>query len=458
MSTQDAVFVTNWTKALPTVVRGERIYLFAEDGTKYIDAASGVKVANLGHGVKEIADAMAAQAQRLAFAYTGAFRNLPQIELGERLVRFAPAGFVKAYFTSGGSEAVEVAIKLARQYQLAKDRPSRYKVVSRWNSYHGATLGAMSLTGQPGRRRDYLPLLIDFPHIAPVYCYRCPLGKTYPTCAVACAHELERTIRLEDEASIAGFIAEPVLGSSGNGLNAPPEYFPILRHICDRFDILLIADEVITGVGRTGRNFAIEHWGVTPDLIVTGKGLSGGYAPLGAVLIHQRVWDTLDRGHREGMFLGYTYSGNPVACATGVAALDYIERHGLVRRAASRGKQLERGLQRLAPRATVGEIRGKGLLWGIEFVMDKATKAPFRPPGAFANAVAQEALRRGLYINVGSSDMVDGAFGDNIGLAPPLVTTAKKIDQIVEILDEAIAAAEDTVLNRHAEGLTHAPA
>jgi adenosylmethionine-8-amino-7-oxononanoate aminotransferase len=458
MRRQDPVFLTDWTKDLPTVVRGEGIYLFAEDGTKYIDAASGVKVASLGHGVKEIVDAMAAQAQRLAFAYTGAFQNLPQIELGKRLVRFAPAGFVKAYFTSGGSEAVEVAIKLARQYQLAKDRPSRYKVVSRWNSYHGATLGAMSLTGQPRRRQDYLPLLIDFPHILPVYCYRCPLGKSYPACAVACAHDLERTIRLEGEASISGFIAEPVLGSSGNGLSGPPEYFPILRDTCDRFDILLIADEVITGVGRTGRNFAIEHWGVTPDLIVTGKGLSGGYSPLGAVLIHQRVWEVLEREHREGMFLGYTYSGNPVACATGVAALDYIERHDLVGRAAARGDQLGRRLQSLAGRATVGEIRGKGLLWGIEFVADKATRAPFRPPGAFANAVAREALRRGLYLNVGSSDSVDGAYGDNIGLAPPLVTSAEEIDLIIEILGDAIAAAEATMLHRQREGLTHAPA
>lgn len=174
MRGRDALFRTDWTRDLPTVVRGEGIYLFAEDGTRYIDAASGVKVASLGHGLKEIAEAMATQAQRLGFAYAGAFRNLPQAELAERLVRFAPPGFAKAYFTSGGSEAVEVAIKLARQYQLARGRPSRYKVVSRWNSYHGATLGALALSGQPRRRQDYAPLLIDFPHIPPVYCYRCP--------------------------------------------------------------------------------------------------------------------------------------------------------------------------------------------------------------------------------------------------------------------------------------------
>ncbi|HEU5394129.1 MAG TPA: aminotransferase class III-fold pyridoxal phosphate-dependent enzyme, partial [Candidatus Methylomirabilis sp.] len=274
MSGRDAVFHTDWTRTLPTIVRGEGVFLFGEDGTRYLDAASGVKVANLGHGLKEIAEAMSAQAQQLAFAYAGAFHNRPQVELAERLVRLAPPGFAKAYFTSGGSEAVEVAIKLARQYQLAKGRASRARIVSRWMSYHGATLGALALSGQPRRRRDYLPLLPAFPHIPPVYCYRCPLGKTYPACAVACARELEETVRLEGEASIAGFIAEPVLGSSGNGVSGPPEYFPILRDACDAFDILLIVDEVITGIGRTGRNFAIEHWGVTPDLIVAGKGLS----------------------------------------------------------------------------------------------------------------------------------------------------------------------------------------
>lgn len=297
------IFCRDWRKSYPTIDRGEGIYLFDTHGKRYLDASGGPAVVSIGHGVcEEVIDAMVEQARRVCFPYVGHFVSEPQIELAKKIIHFAPPGMSEVYFVSGGSEATEVALKLVRQYHIEHGNLSKVKVISRWQSYHGATVGALSLSGHTPRRMDYLPYLFSFPHILPPYCYRCPFGKEYPSCDIYCAYDLERTIKREGKESIAAFIAEPIIGNTVGAAVPPPEYFPIIKEICNRYGILLVVDEVITGFGRTGRNFGIDHWGIVPDLIITGKGMSSGYTPLGAVIIHEDVYDVFMKSKRSTFF------------------------------------------------------------------------------------------------------------------------------------------------------------
>jgi adenosylmethionine-8-amino-7-oxononanoate aminotransferase len=432
------VFRRDWSKSYPIIDRGEGVYLFDTRGKRYLDGSGGPAVVSIGHGVcEEVIDSMVEQARRVFFPYAGHFVSEPQIELAKKMIHFAPPGMSQVYLVSGGSEATEVALKLVRQYHIERGNLSRVKVISRWQSYHGATVGALSLSGHTPRRIDYLPYLLNFPHILPPFCYRCPFGKEYPSCGTYCAYDLERTIKREGKESIAAFIAEPIIGNTVGAAVPPAEYFPIIREICNRYGILLIVDEVITGFGRTGKNFGIDHWNVIPDLIITGKGISSGYTPLGAVIMHESICDVFMNSKRSTFFLGYTYSGNPLSCAVGLAVLRYIEKNNLVGRSAQMGKYLFERFSKMKELPMVGDIRGRGLLLGIELVNDKEEKTSFERSRRIAETIASKAFVRGLILLSGSGT-VDGVSGDHLLIAPPFIIEEEQIEEMAAILEEVI--------------------
>jgi adenosylmethionine-8-amino-7-oxononanoate aminotransferase len=436
--------------AKPRVRRAEGVWIETEDGRRILDGSSGALVASIGHGVREVIAAQHAQAEQVSYIHGTHFSVEAQEELARRLAALAPGDLDRVYPVSGGSEANESAMKLARQYFLETGRPTKHKVIARWTSYHGNTLGALSLSGHAPRRRPYVPMLLDEPHIPPCYCYRCPFGLEYPSCGVRCAHALEEEIRRQGPEYAAAFIAEPLVGAAGGALTPPPAYFPIIREICDRYDVLFIADEVMTGIGRTGESFAVNHWNVVPDLITTGKGVSGGYAPLAAMIVREPVYQAIAEG--SGAFMhGFTYGGHPVAAATGAAVLKYVEEHDLVANAARRGAYLAGLLDPLRERRIVGDVRGMGLMWGIEFVRDRATKEPFPRGLHVAERIGEAAFERGLIIYPGSGN-ADGVDGDQLLIGPPLVISEPEIDQLVAMLADAIAAVEEELLREGAPG------
>jgi adenosylmethionine-8-amino-7-oxononanoate aminotransferase len=439
VSQTGTVFYRDYRKSYPLVHRGEGVYLFDAKGKKYIDASGGPFVVNIGHGVPEIITAMEEQARKVCFVYGGNFANEAQAELAEEVIRFCPLGMSRVYFVSGGSEANEVALKLARQYHLERGEPSRVKVIGRWQGYHGATLAALAMGGHTHYRKDYLPYMMDFPHIHAPYCYRCRFGREYPSCQIVCAQELEKTILNEGKETIAAVISEPVTGSSLGAMAPVPEYFPLIREICDRYGVLLIVDEVITGFGRTGRNFGIEHWGVIPDMIVTGKGISSGYTPLGATIVHERVYDVFTKSKRSSFFLGYTYAGNPLSCAVGLAVLRHLKKNGLVERAAQMGAFLFHEFDGLKKIPIVGDIRGKGMLLGIELVQD-ARKTPFPRSRKLAESIVRKAFERGIILLSGHG-LEGGVVGDLLMLAPPFIIQEEEIRQVYEVLEELIREA-----------------
>jgi adenosylmethionine-8-amino-7-oxononanoate aminotransferase len=435
------LFPRNLTLSYPVAVKAEGVWIEDAQGKRYLDGCGGAVVCSIGHGVPEIADAMAAQARRLDFAHSSQFITREAMALTARIAALAPGDMKESgrvYLTSGGSEAVETALKLARQYHVERGRPEKHKIVGRWQSYHGSTLGALAVTGNVARRDLYLPMLPAAPHAAACFCYHCPLGLTFDTCGIACVDDLERVIRQEGPETVAAFVAEPIVGATLGAAPAVPGYFERVREICDRHDVLFIADEVMTGVGRTGRNFGIEHFGVRPDLIVTGKGLSAGYAPLGAVIAGAQVVDTLRSG--RGFFEhGFTYSANPLSAAVGSAVLDYIARHDLVRRAAETGRILGDGLADLAKRRPiVGDVRGRGMLWGIELVRARASHEPFPPQARAARRLYETALEEGLVLYPGTGTR-EGRDGDHAIVAPPFTISRKELDTLLERLDKSLA-------------------
>jgi adenosylmethionine-8-amino-7-oxononanoate aminotransferase len=323
---RESILYRDARRSHPLITHGDGVTLYDAEGNAYLDGCGGPFVVTIGHGVPEVAAAMGRQAERVAYAHTLRFVTEPLLEVSRRVTALAPDGLDRVFWVGSGSEATEAALRLARFYHLARGNGSKYKVISRWGSYHGVTLGAMAMGGRPESRRHFSPYLADFPHIPPAYCYRCPWGKTYPGCAIDCAEALGEAIRYEGPENVSAFIAEPLLGSFMGVTVPPPEYFPRIREICDRHDVVLIADEVVTGFGRTGKPFAVEHWQVTPDLITVGKGITSGYAPLAGVLVHDRIDEALAGGAGPSLG-GHTYAANPVACAVGVKVLDYIEEH-----------------------------------------------------------------------------------------------------------------------------------
>src|SRR3984893_13070008 len=341
---------------LPTVVRGEGIYLYDGPGRRFIDAAGGVGcVTAIGHGVAEVADAVAEQLRTLAFTPWTQFQTPRVRELAEQVTNVSPGDLDHLALFNSGSEVTEAAVKLARQYWLARDRPDKFLVISRWQGFHGNTLGATGFGGHTGRRRGYAPMIHDMPKIPPAYAYRC---EDCAAGSLRCADELERTIRWHGAENVACFIAEPVVGATMGGVPAPDGYFQRIREICDRYDVLFIADEVMTGFGRTGSWFAVEQWDVEPDILVAGKGVSGGYAPLAVLMASGQIVDAL-RERNMPLVAGHTYSQNPVSAAAGLAVLSYLQRHELVRAAEERGAELAHGLTRLTEKHPIlGDVRG----------------------------------------------------------------------------------------------------
>jgi adenosylmethionine-8-amino-7-oxononanoate aminotransferase len=419
----------------PIINRASGIYCFDADGRRYIDAVSGVGNVCIGQGVREIIEAATRQMEKTSFAHPLQWQNEPQMQLAQTIASLAPPGLSKVFLCSGGSEATETAIKMARQYHVERGQRSKYKIIGRWHGYHGNTLGALAASGMVIRRALFAPLLGDFPHIVACNCYRCPFGKSYPGCGIACAHELEAELLRQGPENVAAFIAEPFVGTAGGALGAPPEYFRLIRDICDRYDILLIVDEVITGFGRTGRNFAIDHWGVIPDLICTGKGMSGGYTPLGGVIARSEILDVFQRGH--GFEHGYTYGGNPLSCAVGNAVLEYIVRRKLIEHVAALEGHFFSKARELEGLDIVGEVRGRGFMLGVELVADSSSRRPFDRAANVATQVMREAWQRGLIVGR-FWGQADGVHGEGIMLLPPYVCDADTLTEIIDILKAAI--------------------
>lgn len=428
-------------KAYPTLVRGEGVYLYDDQGKRYLDGVGGVGVVNLGYGVPEVIEAIEGQLRTLPFSYGGLVDNPPRQQLAAKLQNWTPAamGETRSFFCSGGAEANEAALKIAYQYHWERGNPNKKKVVGRWQSYHGNTIGALSMSGRTTWRVMHSGYLLDFPHIPPPYCLRCPWGLKYPDCGIQCAEELRRVITQEGSENIAAFIAEPVIGTSMSAVVPPDEYYPLIREICDEFDILFIVDEVMTGVGRTGKNWGIDHWGVAPDIITTAKGISSGYMPLAATILGEKVWRAIEAGSKHVMH-SYTYGGNPLSCAAGVATLDYIEKHNLVPRVSQMGTMLKSRLDELKDELPyVADVRGLGLILGLELVANKETMEPFPSDWNVREKVEEVAFENGLLILGGVTGLIDGHFGDHVELVPPYVIEDEHVDEIVEILHHSIS-------------------
>lgn len=445
---RSAVFRRSFQKDFPAAVRAEGVYIWDSAGNKYLDLAGSAVVNLIGHGVPEISAAMAEQAAKLEFVHTSQFTTPIAEEYAAELLAFAGEHFADGavYFTCGGSESIETALKLTRQYQVEIGHPNRHQVLSREQSYHGSTLGALSVSGNKRRREIYLPMVREFPHIGIPYCYRCSFDCTdgCRNCGQQYAAELERAIELAN-GQAAAFIFEPVSGATLGAVVPPPGYLQSIAEICKRHGLLLIADEVMTGMGRTGRNFGVDHWDVKPDILVAAKGLSSGYAPLGAVIASKKVVDAIATG--SGAFLhGFTYNAHPISLAAGRAVLNYLQKKSLVEVADSNRKgspaaEFNRALESLRSEKSVGDVRGIGLLWAVEFVADKQTKHSYRPDQTFSVRVGAAALKRGLLVYP-MQGCVDGISGDHILLAPPAVITAEQIAWSVDQLSAAIREAE----------------
>lgn len=422
------VFYRSPARKYPTIARGEGVYLWDTEGRRYLDGASGALVANLGHGQSEIVAAMAQQAERVAFAHTMRFTSEAQEELAHRIASLLPFGLRHTYPVSGGSEATETAIKLARQYFLETGEPQRFRVLSRWASYHGNSLGALSASGQIARRRPYEPLLSPaFRHFPPP-ADACEGAGRNGECD--CTRALRAEIERAGPESVAAILMEPVGGSANSGLVPHPGYMQAVRSIATDCGALLIADEVMTGFGRTGKVLGMEHFDIAPDLITAAKGLSGGYAPLGAVVATDRVYDAIRSG--SGRFAhGFTYGGHPVACAAGAKALEILERDHLVANAASMGARLRSGLEEIGRRhAWVQRVRGLGLMQGLVLQSDQL-------PGARAARLSDIAFAQGLVVYAGAGGPA-GTRGDHVLVAPPLTVASAEIGEILQHLDAAL--------------------
>jgi adenosylmethionine-8-amino-7-oxononanoate aminotransferase len=433
------LFSRNLRKQYPTAVRGEGCWIVASDGRRFLDASGQAAVVGIGHGVQEIGRAMAEQSDQIAFAHTTQFHSEPAEKLAARVLAIAPRNFQnggRVYFTSGGSEATETALKLARQFFLETKQPSRYRVISRKQSYHGSTLGAVSVSGNVGRRAPYAPMIPEWGHVAPCFCYHCPFGKTYPECNIACADDLDVFLTANDSSSVAAFLFEPVVGATLGAAAAVDGYTARISEICRKHGILLIADEVMTGMGRTGKRFASEHWSLEPDIILVGKGIASGYAPLGAVLVSPRIVDAFEQGSAAFMH-GFTYQAHPVATAAGNAVFDYLETHKLFDRVTPAGATLRNALAAIESHPHVGQVRGLGLLQGVEFVKDKATNEPFPKEDSIAEKIRQAALEQNV-LTYPSQGCVDGVRGDHILLAPPFIITPEESQLIANAVQYAL--------------------
>ncbi len=425
----------------PTAVSGHGIFIRDETGKDYIDASGGAAVSCLGHSHPEIIGAMRAQLDQLEYAHTSFFTSQAAEELADELVAHAPEGLGHAFFVSGGSESIEAALKLARQYFVERGEPQRRYLIARRQSYHGVTLGALAVGGREWQRQPFAPLLIETHHVSPVYEYReRGADETSEAYGERLGQELDAKIGELGGENVMAFVAETVVGATMGAVPAVPGYFKRVREICDRHGILLVLDEVMCGMGRTGTLHACEQEGVTPDILAIAKGLGGGYAPIGAMLLHDRIFKTIADG--SGAFAhSHTYTGHPLACAAALAVQRIIRRDGLLANVREQGEHLARRLQeRFGNHPFVGNVRGRGLFQGLEIVADRGTKKPFDAKRRVHAQIKREAMARGLMVYP-MGGTVDGGCGDHVLLAPPFIIDSGAIDTIVERLGDAIDAA-----------------
>lgn len=398
-------------------------------GKKYLDGISGVFTVNVGHGNRRVIDAMKAQLEEIAFAPPLHSTNLRALELAKLVSSLTPGDLHTLKFFSGGSEATEGAMKLARQYHKQSGNPLKYKVISLYESYHGATMGALAATGLPKRRTPFEPLPAGYIHVFPPTCYRCPYGLEYPDCAVLCATIIEKVIKEEDPATVSAVIFEPI-GNTGGVVTPPPEYFKIVREICDRYNVLLIHDEIITGFGRTGQMFASQTFGTTPDIICMGKGMSSGYAPVGGIAVSDRLAEAFYGSAEENRQFshGHTFGANPLSAAAAVASISEIKERNLPEKGKRAGERIWRRLEEMKSLGIIGDIRGKGLFIGVEFVRDPATKERFAPGFSFGAKVGKAALKKGVILR---SDPNWVAF------TPPLIISDEEVDKMMDVFLES---------------------
>jgi adenosylmethionine-8-amino-7-oxononanoate aminotransferase len=421
--------MAEWTKNPLIMARADGVHYWDVTGKRYLDALSGIYVVSVGHNNRRVIDAIRRQLDVLHFSPPMHGTNPVAVQLANLLAELAPGDLNTVKFQCGGSEVTEAAIKLARQYHRLTGSPGKYKIVSRYMSWHGSTMGSLAAGGLKSRKTVNEPLPAGFIHVFPPTCYRCPFGKTYPDCGITCATLVNDVIEMEDPDTVAAIMVEPI-GHTGGIVDPPEEYLPLLRDYCDRHNILLIFDEIITGIGRTGQMFAAQTFGVTPDVICIGKGLCGGYVPLSAMICRKPIadafWGPIDEN--PGFVEGHTFEGNPVSCAAGLAVLGEILERDLLANVRAQGERLRAGFERLAEKyGVIGDIRGKGLFQGIEFVKDLATKERF--PDAFGVRVGRRALENGLLTRFDPHWI---AFG------PALISTSEQIDEMVAILDRSM--------------------
>ncbi|MGR3764726.1 aspartate aminotransferase family protein [Rossellomorea sp. NS-SX7] len=418
----------------PMIDYGKGVYLYDTAGREYVDACSGAVTANLGHGMEEIIQSIVDQGNKVAFVYRSQFSNQPAEDLAEYL--HERTGYPWSFFVNSGSEAVETAIKIALQHWQEKGRPSKRRIMSRWLSYHGITFGALSASGHPVRRERFDSNIGDWPAIEPPYCSKCPFGKTYPSCDLACAEQLEIMITRIGAENIAGFISEPIIGAAGGAITPPKEYYRRVKEICKRNDILFISDEVMTGCGRTGTFLALEQWGVEADIVAVGKGLSAGYAPIAATLISDYVMDPILNGTRVIMS-GHTFSGNPLSSAAALSVLRLIESEKIIEGVESKSTYLKNLLGKLKNEFSfVGEIRGRGLLLGIEFESTSKEMG-----SAFTSSIVAAGVENGILLYPAAAG-IDGRRGSAIIIAPPLNSSKRELEEVYKRLRSTFQTAE----------------
>jgi len=423
----------------PVIDYGKGVYLFDMEGKKYLDATSGAVTANIGHGVTEIMEAMLEQAKKVSFVYRSQFTSEAAEKLAKKIAEMIPGELNWSFFVNSGSEATETAMKMAIQYWQEQGIQTKTKILSRWVSYHGITMGALSMSGHPGRRARFVPLLEDFPAIHPPYCYRCPYNLEAPSCNYLCAHELETAIKRIGSEQIAAFIAEPVIGAAGGAIAPPKDYFKQIKKICEDNDILFIADEVMTGFGRTGTMLACEQWGIVPDIVAFGKGMGAGFAPIAAAVASDKVMEPILAGSKSVMS-GHTLSANPQSCAVSLAVLEYLEKNEVLKEVDSKGVYLKNQLEKLKSQFSfIGDVRGKGLLLGIELVADRNTKTPFPRVSAVTAKIIELAKEKGLLVYPAGAGL-DGVNGDAIIISPPLTITKREMDELALLLKATFTA------------------
>ncbi|MBW1733708.1 MAG: aspartate aminotransferase family protein [Deltaproteobacteria bacterium] len=432
---KSSVFHRRLDRDLPTAVQARGVWITDREGKQYLDASGGPVCVNVGHGRQEVVEAMAAQAARVDYVHGPMFTTETVETLAKRLASHAPGSIDRFYFCSSGCEAIETAMKLARQIQTARGESGRYRVISRWYSYHGSTLGALSATGKPGMRNPFIPMLPPSIHIPPPYCLRCHYHLTYPECHLRCAHALDEAIRREGKDTISAFLTETILGSTIGAVVPPREYYEIISAICQDNGVLLILDEVMCGMGRSGTWFGAEHYGIEPDMMVLGKGLNGGYAPLSAVGCRRSHLDLL-RQHRGNFIHGHTFSHHPVAAAAALAVVDILERENLVERAHDLGKYLGKALTTLSDHPHVAEVRGIGMMWAIEFAEEKGTLKTFPRKEKVTERVWDSLMESGVitYKCIGFA----GGEGDAIMIAPPFTIKKKELDLVMETMGSVL--------------------